>query len=702
MNPQIDLAYQYVASTGVSVFLTGKAGTGKTTFLKRIVAESTKRLAVVAPTGVAAVNAGGQTIHSFFQLPLCPYLPDVKELVTEYQMPEEKFQMRKERLKVIRTLELLIIDEISMVRADLLDAIDMVLRRFRRNSRPFGGVQLLMIGDLHQLPPVVTDEERPYMEQVYPSAFFFHSKALRRMPFVTIELQKIYRQQDEQFVDLLNHIRDNKFTPEVLQRLNTRYVSGFDPDGQEHHYIRLTTHNHQADAINKRKLEELHSEERRFEALVEGSFPESSAPTAVSLTLKVGEQVMFVKNDGSVPPRYYNGKIGTITAFGDEGVTVEDEEGNEVEVSPVEWTNIKYEVNPANNEIEGRLDGRFVQVPLRPAWAVTIHKAQGLTFDYVVVDAAAAFTFGQVYVALSRCRTFEGLVLSSPISANCMFGNADVSSFCSQQPGEDQAREVLPQCQRSYYMDELCDLFDYGAFFNYAERMNSLFQSDLRSTYPDQTARMSELTNGMIADLMGVGERFRRQLHRMAGLQQDLSERIAQGSEYFFNQLAELGSKLPQLLTLEVDNKAVAARYKDLSSALLEIYGIKRTCLKAVREKGFDVEKYHRIKAEWLLNQDKRKPKEDHTFDNLAHPELAKRLKAWRSELSHELGAPAFTVLSQKSLIAIADTLPTSEKELLDIPGLGKTKVRRFGKEILQEIAGYCMEAGLGTLEMDL
>lgn len=701
-NPQLELAEQYIVSTGVSVFLTGKAGTGKTTFLKHIVASQPKRLAVVAPTGVAAVNAGGQTIHSFFQLPLCPYLPDVKELVTEYQMPEEKFQLRRERLRVIRTLELLIIDEISMVRADLLDAIDMVLRRFRRSSRPFGGVQLLMIGDVHQLPPVVTDAEKPYMDQVYPSPFFFHSKALQRIQFVTIELLKIYRQQDDQFVSLLNHIRDNQFTPEVLQHLNSRYQPGFDPDGSEHRYIRLTTHNHQADAINRRKLDELHTQSRQFDATLEGNFPDSSIPTASELTLKVGEQVMFVKNDSATPCRYYNGKIATITAFSDEGVHVEDEAGVEVVVTPTEWTNIKYEINSSTNEIEGRVDGRFVQIPLRPAWAVTIHKAQGLTFDHVVVDAAAAFTFGQVYVALSRCRTFEGLVLSSPISANCMFGNTDVSAFCSQQPTEDQTRQVLLQCQHSYYLDELFDLFNFNSFFTYAEKLNALFQTDLRSTYPDQARQLSELANGPITDLMEVGERFRRQLGRMAQQQLELATRIAQGADYFFDQLADLGSKLPKLLNLEVDNKTVATRYRDLSDALLEIYGIKRTCLKLVREKGFDVERCHRVKNECILNRDKRKPKEDHTFDSLAHPDLAKRIRAWRLEMSHELNIPAFAVMSQKSLIAIAETLPTSDKELLKIPGLGKTKVRRFGHDILQEIASYCMEAGLGTLEMDL
>ena len=309
-NPQIELARRYVEQTGVSVFLTGKAGTGKTTFLREIAARCPKRHAIVAPTGVAAINAGGVTIHSFFQLPFDPYLPDVKELVTEYQLPDKFKSLSKNKLNVIRTLELLIIDEISMVRADLLDAIDMVLRRYRRSSRPFGGVQLLMIGDVHQLSPVVTEAEKSYMQQVYPTPYFFASKALQRIPYVTIELTTVYRQQDATFVDLLNHVRDNNIDAETLSKLNARVNAPQQKDA-----ITLTTHNRQADAINRRHMEALKGEQRTFEALLKGNFPEKSLPCDRTLEIKIGERVMFVKNDSSGGHRYYNGMLGTVTGF---------------------------------------------------------------------------------------------------------------------------------------------------------------------------------------------------------------------------------------------------------------------------------------------------------------------------------------------------------------------------------------------------
>ena len=299
LNPEIELAEQYVNTTGVSIFLTGKAGTGKTTFLRHVVSTVKKRHVVVAPTGVAAVNAGGVTIHSFFQLPFCPYLPDVPALGTEYQMPHQMKQLRKSQADIIRTLDLLSIDEISMVRADLLDAIDATLRRYRRNDRPFGGVQLLMIGDVQQLPPVVTDAERPFMQRVYPSPFFFHSKALQRMPYVTIQLQTIYRQSDPAFVHLLNNIRDNHFDSETLALLNSRVNKSPDSSSNAAPPILLTTHNHQADSVNIRRMRQLPSPEQHFQALVEGNYPETSAATDVDLCLKKGAQVMFVKNDSS-------------------------------------------------------------------------------------------------------------------------------------------------------------------------------------------------------------------------------------------------------------------------------------------------------------------------------------------------------------------------------------------------------------------
>ena len=336
-----EIAERYVNYTGRSVFLTGRAGTGKTTFLKHIAQSTLKRFVILAPTGVAAINAGGSTIHSFFQLPLCPYLPDVPELITEYQTPEKYRSLRKERQKMIRTLDLLIIDEISMVRADLLDAVDATLRRYRNNDLPFGGVQLLMIGDAQQLSPVVKEHERPFMEKVYPSPYFFYSKALQKLSYVTIELQKVYRQKDADFLELLNAVRENRVTQSVLNALNSR-LHAFEDDGQT---IRLTTHNAQSDNVNMSKLEELPGKQHMFEADVDDDFPEHMYPADKVLVLKEGAQVMFIRNDSE--GEYYNGKLGKVVSIKPNGtVEVEPADGGmPVWVSPVEWENIQYALN---------------------------------------------------------------------------------------------------------------------------------------------------------------------------------------------------------------------------------------------------------------------------------------------------------------------------------------------------------------------
>ena len=364
------LAERYVEATGRSVFLTGKAGTGKTTFLRHITQTTGKRFVVLAPTGVAAINAGGSTIHSFFQLPLCPYLPDVKELVTEYQMPERYRSLRKERIKIIRTLDLLIIDEISMVRADLMDAMDMTLRKYRHNDKPFGGVQLLMIGDAQQLSPVVKENERQYISQVYQSPYFFHSKALQSLSYVTIELQKVYRQQDQDFVNILNGIRENNPTAEIQRSLNSR-VNAFENSDD---VIRLTTHNAQAEKVNSMKLDELPGEAKTFGAEIEGEFPENSYPADEVLTLKKGAQVMFIRNDSEAG--FYNGKIGKVSEIKANGqVTVTDSDGLDIIVSHAEWTNSQYVLDDKSGEIQQSVVGTFKQLPLRIAWAITIHKS---------------------------------------------------------------------------------------------------------------------------------------------------------------------------------------------------------------------------------------------------------------------------------------------------------------------------------------
>lgn len=407
-NNDIELARKIIEQTGASLFLTGKAGTGKTTFLRNLRTSSRKRMVVCAPTGIAAINAGGVTLHSFFQLDFGVYIPGMK------REGKGRVAFSKEKIRIIRGLDLLVIDEVSMVRSDLLDAVDSVLRRYRDRTLPFGGVQLLLIGDLQQLPPVVVEHERQLLEANYRSPYFFDSHALQQLDYVTIELSKVYRQSDSNFLDLLNAVRDNRADSEVLRRLNERYVPGFNPDDSEG-YVRLTTHNHLANMVNDRRLAALQGEAHEFEAKVSGNFPASSYPADLKLTLKEGAQVMFIKNDTGMDRRYYNGMMGKVTTIDDEGLVVTPDDGSDpINVEPVEWENTKFVVNEETNEINEKTDGVFCQIPLKLAWSITIHKSQGLTFDRAIIDASASFSHGQTYVALSRCRTLEGMVLERP------------------------------------------------------------------------------------------------------------------------------------------------------------------------------------------------------------------------------------------------------------------------------------------------
>ena len=701
LNEQFKLAERYVNNTNVSIFLTGKAGTGKTTFLKHIYTNTTKRCVIVAPTGVAAVNAGGVTIHSFFQLPFCPYLPDVKELVTEYQMPQNQRQMRKEKLRIIRTLDLLIIDEISMVRADLLDAIDDALRRYRRNSRPFGGVQLLLIGDVQQLPPVVTDREKIYMDRVYPSPFFFHSKALQRLQYVTIELTKIYRQQDEHFVRLLNNIRDNRFDADTLRLLNTRYDPSAATD-RNTQAIRLTTHNAQAAQINQQRMDDLATPPLTAKAIVTGNFPETFAPTDAMLTLKEGAQVMFIKNDSSGMHRYINGTLGKVVALskGDDGnlnITVRKEDGTEILAGREEWENIRYDLDPKDNQIKQRVDGTFSQYPLRLAWAVTIHKAQGLTFDRVIIDAAHAFSYGQVYVALSRCRTLEGLILSSPLTGREAFDCSDVMGFVQSYTPAEQAQQRLPQCEQQYFYDVLLELFDFSAIERHADRVHRLFQERLKGLYPEQAQKMFTLRTQNITELLSVNERFRRQLTTLPPDKVD--ERVGKAAEWFTAQIKTIVAAMQPLMRVDIANQEVEKDLHDNADALADVLALKTICLNKVKEKGFTVETYQKAKLDFVLSQDAPAKKasskaapaaEEDTYTNLRHPKLVPLLSRWRKKESDSIGKPANVVLSQKALLGIADKLPQTPDALLAIPGIGPKKVAAYGTAILNIVHRYC------------
>ena len=705
-NPEIELAEKYITETGVSIFLTGKAGTGKTTFLHHIVERCRKRSIVVAPTGVAAVNAGGVTIHSFFQLPFCPYLPDVKELVTEYQLPENQRQLRKSKIDIIRTLDLLIIDEISMVRADLLDAVDAVMRRYRRSGRPFGGVQLLMIGDVQQLAPVVTDEERPYIERVYASPFFFHSKALQRLQYITIQLTTVYRQQDPLFLRLLNNIRDSKFDEATLAALNSRVRKPGDPaaiaDGQEP--ILLTTHNWQADEVNRRNLEALDTPVQIFDAVVEGNFPDSAAPTERHLELKVGAQVMFVKND-SLGHRYYNGMIGVVesvetdgTSDGQKHIVVVNSEGERIDVGQERWDTWKYEIDSTDNQIKPILDGVFVQYPLKTAWAVTIHKAQGLTFDRLQVDASAAFTYGQVYVALSRCRSLEGLTLLSPITPQNAFENKDIEQFNGTMTPIEQAEEMLDGYRSQYYFDVLYELIDFSGLQHALEGLNRLYQESLRGLYPEQATTLTALCSKELTELVSVAERFHRQLDAIGAGSSSralLLERVQKGAAYFGQVVKAMDEQVRPCLAVEIDNKETSRRLKEQGERYSSVALLKIKVLDYVAAHGFTVEGYQQAKVDAALAKPEkaRKSRAKKPETLTGKERLQAMLTAWRRQKAEELGVSAFVVLWQRSLLAIVNALPTNEEELLNVPGMGKVSVGRYGKEILQIVDDYLRES---------
>ena len=695
-NPQLETTRRYVEQTGVSLFLTGKAGTGKTTFLRDIVASTTKRHVVLAPTGVAAVNAGGVTIHSFFQLPFDPYLPDIKELVTEYQMPDSHKSLSKTKLNIIRTIDLLIIDEISMVRADLMDAIDMVLRRYRRSSRPFGGVQLLMIGDVHQLSPVVTETERPFMEKVYPTPYFFASKALQRINYVTIELTTVYRQQDADFVDLLNHVRNNNIDATTLQVLNAR-VSHSSTQQLGHSAtppITLTTHNRQADAINQRHMDALTGERRVFEAHLKGNYPEKSFPCDRTLEVKVGERVMFVKNDSSGGHRYYNGMLGTVTKFiydsdvDKEYIEVINDEGDTIDVNRELWESLKYNLDNKTGAITQEVEGTFSQYPLQPAWAVTIHKAQGLTFDRVSIDAANAFAFGQVYVALSRCRTLEGLTLTTPLTYGVTFNDSFVSHFVSAQPSFEQTSAAIDNFERQYRLEKLMELFGIDDIVHLAERLQEHY-GKLKNIYPTQLSTLNSQLS-ILLNLQSVSEKFKKQLIRLDETAQN--ERALKGAEYYYSQLSTFSSRLLPLLDVEIDSKETSKNIKESGDALLESLGVKIACLSAVKEYGYSVQNVQQAKAKQMLNDskegnNKRRSKSKGEFKTAnsteTNSEFTKILRQWRATKAKEEGVRAYTILQQKALNAIATNLPRTPSELKRQIGVGPKTIERYGDELL-------------------
>ena len=557
-NRELKTAWEFVEKTGRSVFLTGKAGTGKTTFLLDVVSNSSKRVVVVAPTGIAAINAGGVTIHSFFQLPLHPFIPGAKI--------ESKFAFSKEKRSIIRTIDILVIDEISMVRSDLLDAVDSVLRRFRDRNKPFGGVQLLMIGDLQQLTPVVTDEEAELLSRYYATPYFFGSRALSMVDYVTIELKQIFRQQDEAFVSILNSVRSGRPSADVIDALNRRYIPDFSPC-QDDGYIRLATHNSTANNYNEQQLNLLEGELHSFDATVEGVFPEYSYPTEVRLELKIGAQVMFIKNDPSSEKRYYNGKIGYVEEFAEDVILVKCPGEDElVAVEQLEWENSRYVINEQTQEMETEVQGVFRQYPLKLAWAITIHKSQGLTFDKAIIDAAASFVSGQVYVALSRCRTLEGMVLATPLRQSSVMTDLRVEEYIEVQ--EQAARESMSRLEsikQEYFSQLLGEMFDFRNLAYLQKKMLGVCTEFPSGTVVGLSQKHNDILNALNEKVVPVGVKWQRVISGMTYEQVSSDEfngRVQKGCLYFLDALeSAYGDFLEKMKDIKAENKELVKRY---------------------------------------------------------------------------------------------------------------------------------------------
>ncbi len=542
INIERDLAEKFILYTDRNVFLTGKAGTGKTTLLQEILEKTSKKTAVVAPTGVAAINAGGMTIHSMFQLPTKSFVPN-NEIVDQDLFVNRinlaiLQKIRKERKRLLQELELLIIDEISMVRADLLDAVDFTLRRMRRNQEPFGGVQLLVIGDLYQLAPVVKDYVWPTLSKYYKSPFFFSSIAWQHSNALTFELNKIYRQQDQTFINILNNIRDGVKNTEDINRLN----ANFDHKFESSESITLTTHNRKADAINQTELNRLDTDKFELAAKIKGQFNESSYPTNEKIILKKGAQVMFLRNhqDGI----YYNGKIGTVQGRTDEGVKVFCKGDHEtILVEPIEWKNTRYKLNEASGEIEPEDVGSFKQYPLKLAWAVTVHKSQGLTFDKAIVDLEDTFAPGQLYVALSRCRSLEGLTLSSMIQEKNIIVDQRVKEYYHQSTIPENAEELLLNSKQDFEDRRLRKAFDFSKLNDHLES----WKEEVRAGDLPEKATILKMINALRnkgVEMQKIAFSFENQLQRLMLSEEsnaeNIIERCTKGIHYFTNEVHTL------------------------------------------------------------------------------------------------------------------------------------------------------------------
>jgi PIF1-like helicase/Helix-turn-helix domain/HRDC domain/UvrD-like helicase C-terminal domain len=700
-NQEFELAYRYVTETNMPVFLTGKAGTGKTTFLKYLKENCGKNMVVAAPTGVAAINAGGVTLHSLFTLPLVPYVPASKGWGNNQGVHDKNsllatLRYRKDKIKLLCNLDLLVIDEVSMVRADVFDMVDTILRHVRRQfHKPFGGVQLLLIGDLFQLPPVAKDDELRLLQQYYATPFFFSAMVMQECAPKYVELNTIYRQKESKFIELLNQVRHGNATEEVLQQLNARFVTKIPNDD----YITLTSHNAQADQINLKCLGELPGRVKGFKAEVSGDFPEHIFPGEAVINLKVGARVMFTKNHSG--GKYYNGKIVEVISIDEEdgACLVKDfTNGEEISVTPVEWNNTKYKTNDADHTVVEDVVGTFKQLPLRLAWAITIHKSQGLTFDYVAIDAARAFAGGQLYVALSRCTQLNGIALLSKVPASAMLTNSAVINYTND--AENNLQASIDQDTQKYLLEVTSDLYNHDSALYELRQLDRLCSEHRAEISHASSTWLRESLTYTEQKLQQVGARFVQEIFAMQGDTQKLFERCTKANGYFTTHVQYLMQSIANY-EWAIDSKTTSSAILDLLTSIYDALNQKYYVYSSLPA-TFNASTIHELQrntpqAKVDLKVYAMRSAGTRIPEGVRYPELFVELQLLRNQICDEQRKDIFMVANNKTLTDMCNFLPLDRDGLLHISGFGKTKVAMYGSEFLEVLQRYARNKGLST-----
>jgi len=689
-TPDNRLIIDFIKFTNQPIFLTGKAGTGKTTLLKKIKETTQKNFAVIAPTAVAAINAGGVTIHSFFQMPFGPIIP----VANDQQFKEVKYN--EEKIKLLKCLELLVIDEISMVRADMLDFIDQSLKKVKGSSMPFGGVQVLMIGDLYQLSPIAHDAWH-ILKEYYLSPYFFDSHILKSISLTTFELKKVYRQSDPLFIDILNRIRENDLTPELLDKLNSHYDPSLE-DNWKDEYITLTTHNNLVTQINKDCLEKLDGELHIFSAKIAGDFPKDAYPVDELLQLKVGAQVMFIKNDSSGKKQYYNGKAAKIVSISNDTIKVQFlDDSAHFEVEREEWKNLKYNLDQEENKIEEVNTGSFSQYPFKLAWAITIHKSQGLTFEKAIVDISASFTHGQAYVALSRCKSLAGLILKTPVKMENIITDKRIIGFTSKAVIQVPTDQNLALYVKKYTWDLIEDLFDFSSLSESWDNIKgvSFNAFDENAAFKNMLNNTSEILG---AQLIRVGTKFRSQEIAKISKETEVAEeklfldRLSKASTYFTPKINQVIAEISKFTSLKLLADEKSERTVITLISILNTLNVKLALFSFPWAK-FSIADYTKT---FLDASNKYEITPRKTFvakvdipKEITNQKLYQRLLNWRNDLSKKRNVPEHTILSDVALVNIASKPPKTNDQLAAIRGVGIGNALDLGEEIMKIVNSF-------------